>query len=279
MSVRAQATPLTATEARATPARDTFLVYTRHALRGLNRSGLYWGVGLALYAAMLIAIFPSLKGTVDVSTYPKGLRDALGITDMSHVRPFLQVELFSYLPLALAFYPMTVLAGTVAGAEERRWLDVLLGNPLSRRTVVLAAFAALATMLLAVLVVVAIIMWALAQALSIDLGFGASVQAMVAAWPISLAFGALALALSAMVRGRAAALGGAAAAMIALYLLNVLATLVSSLSWLKWLSAFHYYGSPMTEGLFWGGAVVLLIAAAVLVAAAVTAFERRDIYT
>lgn len=267
------------TGVRAAQPRDTFLIYTRQAFRGLTRSGLYWGIGLALYAIMLIAIFPSMKGAVDVSNYPKALRDALGITDISHIRPFLQVEFSTYLSLVFAFYPMTVLAATIAGAEERRWLDVLLGNPLSRRTMVLGAFTAIAAMMLAILVIVAVVMWGFAQAINVDLSLGASVQAMVAAWPFALAFGALALALSAVVRNRAAALGAAAGVMIALYLLNVLATLVKSLSWLKWLSAQHYYGEPMNNGMSWSGSLVLLIAAGVLVALAVAAFDRRDIYT
>jgi ABC-2 type transport system permease protein len=279
MSARAQAGRLAATQTRAAEPRGTFLISTRQALRGLTRSGLFWGVGLALYPVMLVAIFPSLKGAVDVSTYPQGLRDALGITDMSHIRPFLQVEFISYLPLVLAFYPMTVLAGTIAGAEERRWLDVLLGNPVSRRTVVLGAMAALAVVPFAILVGDAVVMWIFARLLDIDLSLSASLQGMLANWPIGLAFGAVALAVSATVRSRAAALGIAAAVMFGFYLLNLLATLVSGVAWLKWLSAFHYYGSPMTEGLFWGGAVVLLIAAGVLTAVAVAAFERRDIYT
>lgn len=279
MSAKAQAARLTATETRQARPRDTFLIYTRQAFRGLTRSGLFWGIGLALYAIMLVAIFPSFKNGIDINTYPKGLRDALGITDMSHIRPFLQTEFFSYLSLVFAFYPMTVLAATIAGAEERRWLDVLLGNPLSRRTMVLGAVAAIAAMMLAILVIVAVIMWGFAQAINVDLGLSASLQGMVAAWPVSLAFGALALALSAVVRNRGAALGAAAGVMIALYLLNVLATLVKSLSWLKWLSAQHYYGEPMSKGLSWSGSLTLLIAAGVLVAAAVVAFERRDIYT
>ena len=100
----------------------------------------------------------------------------------------------------------------------------------------------------------------------------------IATWPITLALGSVALLLSAVLRQRSQALGIAAGMMFAMHVLDLLSRLVDDLSWARYLSAFHYYGTAIQDGLSWGGAILLLAVAAVLVATATALFERRDIY-
>jgi ABC-type transport system involved in multi-copper enzyme maturation permease subunit len=46
----------------------------------------------------------------------------------------------------------------------------------------------------------------------------------------------------------------------------------------RYVSAYHYYGNAIVEGIWWPGVAMLLVATAVLVAVAVILFNRRDIY-
>lgn len=280
MSIDVTTRPMkAAAEQRTARPSSNLVVYTRHYLRSLNRAGLIWGCVMAVYLMMLVWIFPSIKGKVDVSAYPEAMRTAFNITSIDTLRGYLQAELFSLLPIVLAFYPMTVLSGVLAGAEERRTLDVLLGNPLPRWTLVVGSFLALAAQLLVLLVIQAGVLWVGARTIDAPLSVTVCLEAMLSLWPFCLAFGALALALSATVHSRTLALGPATGIIIGMYLINIISQLASGMSWLKWVSAIHYFGTPATKGIYWTGAVVLLIAAGVLVAAAAAAFERRDIYT
>jgi len=63
-----------------------------------------------------------------------------------------------------------------------------------------------------------------------------------------------------------------------MYLLNVIGRLAPAISWVRWLSAFHYYGIAITEGLWLPGVATLIGAAIVLTGLAVILFNRRDIY-
>ena len=63
------------------------------------------------------------------------------------------------------------------------------------------------------------------------------------------------------------------------YVLNIVAGLVESLSWLRFFSPYHYSDAQrvLTEGAHWPNQAVLLVAALVCAALALAAFERREI--
>ena len=72
-------------------------------------------------------------------------------------------------------------------------------------------------------------------------------------------------------------LGAGAGLLGAMYLLDVLGKLAPAVSELRWLSAFRYYGLPLTEGLDVAGLVALVVAGAALAAAGAVLHARRDI--
>jgi len=97
---------------------------------------------------------------------------------------------------------------------------------------------------------------------------------------IGLAFGALALALSAGTGNSKVAIYGAIGAGIALHLLNAFGMLNDTLAaWAK-LSPFYYYlgSDPLNNGMHWGHAAVLAAISVVLIGASFPLFQRRDIH-
>jgi hypothetical protein len=62
-----------------------------------------------------------------------------------------------------------------------------------------------------------------------------------------------------------------------MYLLDVLGKLASALHVLRSLSAFRYYGTPLTHGLDVAGFALLVVAGGLLAAAGAALYERRDI--
>lgn len=259
--------------------RSTFWPYTRFQFLANWRQTSFWAIGLVIYCGLIVGIYPSVSDAIDISLIPANLRAAFNINDFTQLASFLSSELFGViLPLLLPFYGIIALSNVVAGAEERGRLDVLLGNPIPRRHLILGSYLVVAVFLLFLATVIGTVVYTVATLLDLELTARQTVRAAFALWPLTLAFGGLALAMSSMVRQRAVALGVPAAIIFLMYLVNVIGRLAPEVSGIRFASAYHYYGSAIIDGVWWVGVGVLLAAAAVLVTTAVIMFDRRDIY-
>lgn len=255
-------------------------IYTRHLIGRYRRSGLFWAIGVSIYTALNVLVFPSFQntGALDISSYPESMREALNITTLNEIEPYLSTQVLGYLPIILAFFPITILAGAIAGAEERGSLDVLLGTPLPRRNLVLASWLAVAGVLLTMLVLLGASSWLTALAMDVELSAEEAFGAALDLFPISMAFGSLALLVSALVRQRSIAIGIPVVAIFGMYLIDIVGKISPALENLRYVSAFRYYGDAIQEGVPWGGVAVLMIASVVLLIAAIPAFDHRDVF-
>jgi ABC-2 type transport system permease protein len=143
---------------------------------------------------------------------------------------------------------------------------------------VLTTFVTGALKLAAALAVLAFALWLTSLAMDAGLPLRNAIDGSSATWPTAMPPGALALACSAVFRQRGKVQGIAIGALIGMYALDVVSRPVDRLEWLKYLSAFHYYGAAIEHGIWWWGALVQLIVIAALVPAAVWLFERRDVF-
>jgi ABC-2 type transport system permease protein len=273
----------TGTRARITASREpnALLVYLRHAIWRHARGVLFWTIGVTLYTTLLVLSFPAFEetGALDVSQYPEAMREAFNLQSMDTIQPYLSSQVFNYLPLVLMFIPITILAGAIAGAEERGALDILFGNPLPRHVYVVAYWLTVVVLMLAMLSVLGVATWLTAVLIDIDLSFGDSMLAAMNVFPITMAAGGLALLLSAVVRSKAIAVGVPAALLFLMYLADILGKISSDFELFRNLSFFRAYGDPLQDGMPWAGVAILLAIAIALAALAIPAFQRRDIYT
>jgi ABC-2 type transport system permease protein len=257
----------------------TFGVYIRFQFRNEWRTTLFWMIGLSIYAGLIVSIYPSVKGAVNLEAIPEGLRTAFNLNDFTQLASFLSSQLLGViLPLLLPFYGMIMLSNVVAGAEERGRLDILLGNPIPRWQPIAGSFLVVAVYLFGIVTVLGAVIWTMARFLDLALTIEQAMRATFALWPTSLAFGALALFVSTRVRQRSLALGLPAAIVFLMYLFNLIGRLADSVRWVRWISAYNYYGTAITEGLWWPGMITLLVSAALLLALSIISFNRRDIY-
>jgi len=258
---------------------STLWPYTRFQFAVHRKNAGFWAVGLTIYCGLIVAIYPSVSDAIDISLIPENMRSAFNINDFTQLASFLSSELFGViLPLILPFFGIIALSNVVAGAEERGRLDVLLGNPIPRWHLIAGSFAVVATYLLALAGIAGSVVWLVANGLDLDLTARQAFRAAFALWPLTLAFGALALAMSSIVRQRAVALGVPAAVVFLMYLVNVIGKLAPAASGVRFASAHHYYAIAITEGIWWTGMGVLLGSTGVLMAVAVVMFNRRDVY-
>jgi ABC-2 type transport system permease protein len=255
-----------------------------HTTRLQARGVLIWGAALGLYSAALVASYTTFSGSAEqmnqlLEAYPKGMLEAFGITDLADIENYMNSQVFLLAPLALAFFPILAAAGTIAGAEERGTIDVLLGNPIHRWQLVIGSFASAALSLLAILAIMGALTQVTAALMDVDLAPKSTVAAVLNMWPLCLLFGAVAMLCSAVFHRRALAIAIPAFLLFAMYLLNTLGRISEDFEDLQPASAFYYHGSAIEDGIDWTNFASLTLAAFVLVLLAVLAFRRRDIYT
>jgi ABC-2 type transport system permease protein len=249
-------------------------------LRLRARSVVLAAVGLVCVAALVGALYPSLGDSIGDVDLPDGVDDLLGGGEFSTIAGWLRTEIASvYGPLVFAGVAITSAAATTAGEEQDRILALVLAHPVPRSRLLVAKAAGLVVEL-AALAVATFAGLLVAVALAGG-GIGAGRLAALCAdlFLFGVAAGALSLALGAGSGRKGVAAGGAAAVVVTMWLVNGFAPLADGLSWLKYVTLFHYYEDPdpLTAGLDPGNLAVLALVAAALVAGGVAAFARRDL--
>lgn len=257
----------------------TLGIYIQHQIRLEWRTTAIWAIGLCLYAGLIVAIFPSVRDAVDIGAIPPNLRKAFNLNDFTQLANFLSSQLLGViLPLLVPFFAMIKLSNVVAGAEEQGRMDILLGNPIPRWQVLLAPWITIVACLAFIVAAIGATVWAVATALDLALTFSQAMQASLMLWPTATAFGSLALLSSTCVRQRSTALLIPSAAVFVMYLANVIGRLAPDVSWVRYFSAYNYYGTAITDGIWWSGVAVLTSASLLLLAGAIARFDRRDVY-
>jgi ABC-2 type transport system permease protein len=261
----------------------TLVALVLHSVGLQRRGALIWGTVLGLYSAAIVATFPTFGDMEQIDQlmqmYPEGMREAFNIEGMGTPEGFLDSQVFSLAPLALAFFTILASAGAIAGAEERGTMDVSLGNPLPRWQLVVGSFLATALSLLGIVAVVGLFTWGTAVLFDVELSLGTTAGTVLNLWPICLFFGGLALLCSALFHRRVLAIAIPGVVLFAAYLIDILGRVSDDLEDLRPASVFYYYGSAIKDGIDWANFGGISAVTIVLVLLAVIAFRRRDIYT
>jgi ABC-2 type transport system permease protein len=263
--------------------RNVFLKTLRDARRAL----IWWSLGLVGLAALMIAVYPTVRDNPDlnkmVKDYPEALKAFIafgGDVDYVSGPGYLGSELFAFMvPLLMLIAAIGAGARATAGEEERGTLDLMLANPLSRRRLVVDKLAALAIEV----VLLALVLW-LSLLVGVEVvGMNVSAAHLAAATAsaalLAIAFGAIALLLGAASGHRALAIGVTAAGAVAAYLVNSLAALVDFLEPVREASPFYHYvaSDPLRDGLALSHVAFLVGLALVAAVLAALAFDRRDL--
>jgi ABC-2 type transport system permease protein len=211
---------------------------------------------------------------------PEALLAAFGGGDMSTPEGWYQIETFGLMaPIAVMAVTVTIGGRALAGEEANRTMGLLLANPVRRSTVVLQKTFAfvLAALVVGIATFAGVAGGSLVGGLGMSIGNIAATSLLVTL--VGLAFGALALALSAATGRVAVAIYGAVGLALVFFLLNAFLPLSDRLAgWAK-VSPFYYYlgSDPLINGMHWGHGAILAGLAAALIAWSVVLFQRRDL--
>lgn len=245
---------------------------------------LAWAVSLALLVITYVAMFPTIE-KIDLKSmleqYPQELLRAFGFQGAEQLTTaigFLNTELFGFmLPLAIVFLPVGVIVRMTARAEERHYLDPLFAAPLARWNLMLSAgIAASAAMIVPIVATIATaLITASIAGVELTLSeIGASALSLV---PMGAFAGSLASLVIGLTPRHAMATAVAVGVTVVMYLMNVLAGLVSFFNDIKGLSLFHYYTEWINTGISWPSYLTILAISAAVTALACVLYERRDL--
>ncbi len=243
-----------------------------------------WSLSLLAFSLVMAAMYPTVRGNPMLAnlheSYPSALRSLFDIADMTTPVGFLRVEVFSLVaPLLLTVLAVLWGGDMIAGEEDRKTIDILLANPVSRRRVLLEKWAAL---VVGVVVAGAGLAAGLAiglPAAQMHIAAGRVAGAVASAVLLAVLFGTVALAIGAASGRRGTARGLTAVLAVVAYLVSSLGDLVRWLKPLRPLSPwYHALGvDPLARGFSPAHAAVLVGLTAVVAVAAVLAFDRRDL--
>lgn len=249
-------------------------------LRERRRSPLSWGLPIGIWAAFIVAIYPSVEGALSKATrsYPKALKEAFGIGALSNVAEYLQAEMLSLIvPLAVGYLAVRAVASALSGAAESGRLEIILSAPVSRRAVAWAAFFSTAAEVAAVLAL-ALLLTMLGSALAgAGLSFGSALAGFANVWPLAVLFAGLTIVVTGWSLRTTIVTGSLAGLLVGAYILDLVGRLDTHIDGVRYASPFRYYGNAVRDGIDPVAFIGLLAAAVVFAAIGTVLFERRDL--
>lgn len=256
-----------------------------HELRKRRNGIIGWGIGLIVYVAYIILLYPAIgeeyaKLNMDNPMFQMLLGDVLSMATFSG---FFILYVANYFPVMAAVYPIVNGTGTLAGEEEAGTLELLLSLPLYRWQLVLAKALALATALLLITLLMAagsvVTYLAMESLVDSNMTVGEMVLIIISGWPVLLFLGMLSLFLGALLPSRRMASMMVTLVLVAGFFVNNLANMSEPMEKIQWLSPLYYYkGSEiLSSGLQAGDWAVLVGTSLLFVLLAILSFARRDV--
>ena len=254
----------------------------KHELFSRRYAILGWGVGMALFEAMYLAIIPEMgeqmAALADLSLYQK-----MGV-DMGSFEGFIASSVIGTLAVMLGIYAIMTSTETLAGEEDGGTLELIVATSLPRWRIVTAKAVAVSVTALLILAIAgapsALVLHAIKKSVEIDVTGVQLFLATLSVWPLTLAFLMLGLFLGAYLPSRRTAALVTTVVFIASYLGEMLTGFVQSLTFAKPLSLFYYFDSStelFTKGVQARDLAVLFGLAALFFVLALWSFQRRDI--
>jgi len=254
----------------------------RHELQSRTSAVIGWSIGLILFGAMYISIYPEMEsqmaGLADLSIY-----QAMGIA-IGTIEDYIGSTVILFFPILLCIYGIITSTGTLAGEEDNGTLELVLAMPMYRWQIV--AVKALAIGVVAFLILLisglgnVLVLNAVKASVEVDITGGQLLRAVLNGWPITMAFMMMGMFFGAYLPNRRVAAMLITVILVASYFGENLGGMVASLEFIKPYSLFTYFDSSaavFSQGVNPGDFWLLIGVAAVFFGLTVLSFNRRNV--
>ncbi len=252
-------------------------------LRERRRSLIFYPLGLAVYAMVIVALYPAFKddsGLASLSEDNSTLMALFGASgSLTSPVGWVNANLYTnFVPLIILLVTIGYGASALAGQNENGILGLVATLPVSRTQLVVAKITAMAALAVPVSVTTMICVL-IGRSFDLPIGLGPLLGVTVAIVLLGLVFGALALAVGAATGSRGTALGVTAALATLCYLISSLAPAISWIHQIRYVSPFWWAtgAGQLGTGVGLGDIAALVGTTAVLVALAIAAARHMDI--
>ncbi|MFI6479020.1 ABC transporter permease subunit [Nonomuraea sp. NPDC050663] len=254
-------------------------------LREYRRMLIGWTIGISLFVAMYTSIYSSMdRNTLSeavIAKYPGALRDLMGgMQDLTTPLGYLSSVVYQlFVPLLFAIMAMLLANRAIAEPEENGTLELTVTLPIDRKRLLLERFAAMVLVLLITAVLTGVVVIALVSGLDFGVPVGNVLAGHLGVFLLALFLGTVTLFCGAATGRKAIGTSAMGVWAAGGYVVVTVGKNVEAISWLRWVSPWHYYSGarPLYTGVPVGDYLVLGGAAAVLLLTAVLAFDRRDV--
>ncbi len=254
-------------------------IESRKRLRGpLILTGVF-----GLLAAMYYSIFPGFSEDAEelAEAFPEWMFNFFGMDALHTIEGFIAAEIYSFFwVVLLGVYFAYIGAGMIVGDIEKRRMDLLLSNPVSRESVLLQKVASLWVPLVVLNVGVATIVYTGSVIIDETLNPVALAMVHLLSVPYLLVCAGIGLVLSVVVDYVRTARATALSLVVVLWLVEGVSNMDPDFEWVGYLTPQQYFDETailVHEEYALVDAGILLVTFAVLVGVSLVLFIRRDI--
>ena len=254
---------------------------TRLDLRLRRRSTIWYAAGMALYALVVVVLYPSFKHQTSLNSLSGSTAAALfGITGpLTSPGGWLNANIYSnFFPLIMLLLTIGYGAAALAGQDEDGTLALITALPIRRRAILLQKVAAMAMQALLLAVAVAICVVS-GRGFQLSISPANTIAVSAALLLMGLDFGLVTMAAGAVTGRRGTALGVGAGLAAASYLVSSLASTISAIRPGRYFSLFYWSvgNNQISRGVSMADFTVLIVVGLAVLVAAILAFRRADL--
>ena len=260
----------------------------RRSIADKRISILVYALGVSAYAVFILAIWPSLRTNMETlnqlwESYPESIRKAFGGENMVFATfdGFLSVEYFNQMwVIVMIAFCVSIATGAIAFEIEKGTMELLLAQPISRRSILITRHLFFELGLLFLIAATLIPIAVGAPLASADLNYSGLLAMIVPSFLFFTAIGSMTFFFSSLFNSRGVAIFVALGIIIFFYALDILAKINDTISNVHFLSLFYYwdpYRYLHNASFAWTDLAVLAVISILTTACAIIWFERRDI--
>ena len=251
---------------------------------GRRRSLVGYTLGMAVYALVVVALYPAFKQSTSLDKLVKSDSTAaalFGVTGpLSSSGGWLNGNIYAnFFPLVMLLLTVGYGAASLAGQDEDGTLCLIATLPLRRTAIALEKAAAMAAQAAILAVAVAVCVF-IGRSFQLTTTLGNIAASSAAVCLLGLDFGLIAMAVGALTGRRATALAVGTGLAAVSYLISSLAAVVSWIRPAKYLSLFYWSvgDNQISNGVSLTDYAVMIAVALCTLYAAVIAFQRLDLH-